>query len=123
MAPAVARAGEVGQAQLDVLGERFDKGFGELKDMLMRYEDRLRNLETREAGRSPLVENRLNAAWERLDTHTKDIGALNDAMGKLARTAGFLEVVAKWLLGIVTAVLIALLVAVLSGRVDLVVRP
>jgi len=103
------------QAQIDALGERMDRGFAEIKEMLLRYEERLRMMETREASYSPVMTSRLDAAWRKLDSHDGELG-------KIARTTDTLETIGKWLLGIVTALIIALGVAVLNGRIELVVR-
>lgn len=113
---------ETSQAQMDALGERMDRQFNEVKDMLLRYEERLRGLENREAGCAPIVMTRIDAAWRKLDMHDGDIDKLNDALDKLARTANYLETISKWLLGIITAVIISLIIAFLTGRIDVAIR-
>jgi len=113
---------DVNQAQIDALGERMSRGFEEIKTMLLRYEERLRGIETREAGCSPLITARIDAAWRRLDTHDVEISKLNEMIKEVSQTAKQLESISKWLLGIITAVIISFAIALATGRVDIVMR-
>ena len=122
MTPPRTTSLETSQAQIDVLGERMDKGFNELKEMLLRYEERLRGLETREAGCAPLLNSRLEAAWRKLDSHEVELDNLREALSEMAKMAGKLESVAKWMLGIFTALISSLLIAFLTGKIDIVFR-
>ncbi len=113
---------QVSQAQIDALGERMDRGFGEIKELVRGYEERLRGMETREAGCAPLMNSRLDAAWRKLDSHEAELDKLRVNLNRMAKTAGQLEAVAKWLLGIATALIISILVAFLTGKIDIVFR-
>ena len=53
----------------------FDR-LDEIKDMLRDVQDRLRQLETREAGASPLVNSKLDALWRKADVDTARITTL-----------------------------------------------
>jgi hypothetical protein len=66
---AIKAVQQVMQPQIDTLGERMDKGFSELKDILRGYEERTRLLETKEAACQPNIQNQLGAAWRRIDEH------------------------------------------------------
>ncbi len=110
------------QAQMDTLREEMKSGFAKMEELITRYEERLRGLEQREAGCQPLMVSRLDAAWKKIDSHDARMSALSDDLQKMAETARFLETVAKWLLGIVTAMIIAIAVAALTGRIYIVVR-
>ena len=54
----------------------FDKSIDEIKEMLRDMQTRLRELETREAGASPLVNSKLDALWRKADIDTVRITAL-----------------------------------------------
>lgn len=55
------------QAQITDLGVRMEKGFAKLEDIMTGVESRVRGLEQREAGCSPMVNARLDAAWKAID--------------------------------------------------------
>lgn len=112
----------VSQAQIDALGERMDKGFDKIAELLRGYEERLRGLENREAGCQPLLTSQLAAAWRKLDSHDAELEKLRAAVSQSAKTAGQLEAVSKWLLGVVTAIIVAVVIAFLTGRIDIVIR-
>jgi len=109
-------------SQVDLLGERMDKGFSELKEMLIRYEERLRGVETREVGSFAVVGSRLDAAWKKIDDHTEEIKILSDTLSGVGKSAVLLETIFKWLLGVVTAVVIAVVIAFATGRIGVVFR-
>ena len=102
------------QTQIDSLGERMDLGFGELKEMLLRFEERLRLLETREAGCSPIMAARMEAAMKRLDHHTAEIKALADGLASVSKMVMMFETIFKWLLGIATAVIVSVLIGLVK---------
>ena len=107
------------QTQIDSIGERMDKGFEEIKSLLGRYEERLRGIETREAGCAPIVNSRLDAAWRRLDEHSLQIKSLADDVREISNSALLLTTVSKWVLGIVTALVISFAVAILTGKIEI----
>ena len=105
------------QAQIDNIGARMDKGFDELKMMLGGYDGRLRDLEKSDASSHPVMESRLDAAWRKIDEHTAFIVAAQKTADQALQVANKLESVAKWILGIFTLVLVALIIAILTGKV------
>ena len=109
-------------SQVDLLGERMDKGFSELKEMLIRYEERLRGVETREVGSFAVVGSRLDAAWKKIDDHSEELKILSDSLSGIGKSAALLETVSKWLLGVMTAIVVAVVIAFVTGRIDFVVR-
>ncbi len=115
MAGRTYTAEQVSQAQLDALGERMDKGFSEIKEMLKGFDERVRGLETREAGCQPILTSRIDAAWRKIDSHETELGRLTKVVDKL-------ETVAKWLLGIIAALISALLIAFFTGKIDIIFR-
>jgi len=103
------------QPQIDMLGEKVDRGFGELKEMLRSFDERLRKTEQAQAGCQPLVEMKVNAAWKKLDEHDEAITNMTKSVDKLSE-------IGKWLLGIITAMIISFLIALVTGRVDLLIK-
>lgn len=145
------------QTQINTLGERIEKRFDAQEAHLSKIEERIRFLETKEAGCQPIITSRMDAAWRRLDGHEKEIAELTklvntqtnnitrmeDArkeldedikkrdedfktlvktVNKQSQTISQLNNVAKWLLGILTAVLIALLIGLATGQLQIVVK-
>jgi len=110
------------QTQINALGERFDKGISEIKTMLTGFDERLRGLETREAGCAPMMVARMNAAWARIDAHDAELSKLKDAIFSVNRSTSQLEAISKWILGIFTVVLTALILAVLTGKILIVLQ-
>lgn len=108
------------QAQLSQLGQRLDKGFDEIKRMLSSFEERLRDLEKSEARDHTLIGTRLDAAWKMIDQHENDIKALTQLIQEQTQLIASIEMIGKWFIGIVTALIVALLVGVISGKIRLV---
>jgi len=104
------------QAQINALGERMEKEFGDVKNMIRGFDERVRSLETREAGCQPILTERIDAAWRKIGEHDKVLEEVQRAVVELAHTNAIL----KWLLGVVTSVLAALLIATATGALRLV---
>jgi len=77
----------VNQAQLDGLGARFDKGFDEIKSLMKSFDERIRAIELREAGYSPLLLKRIDAAEKEIVEHKKEISDLRILIQSQADTA------------------------------------
>ncbi len=107
------------QIQIEQVYDRMDKGFSDLKEMLTRYDERLRLMENREAAFNPVLKSRVDAAWNRLDAHSEEIKTMSESVSLMSRSMGMLESVAKWLLGISTAIIISMSLAVITGRVEI----
>jgi len=106
------------QQQIVSLGERMEKGFDELKRLFSGMDERVRTVENREASCQPALSGRIDAAWRsiednksKLGEHDRKIDAIEKAMGVLVHTNNIL----KWLLGISTAGLTALLIKLIVG--------
>jgi len=95
-----------------------DQGFAKLESMLSAVEERLRCLETNDAGYQPLITSRVDAAWRRLEeqqelisTHNKMLHAINLEIAGLNRT----NIILSWLGGIMgTAVIVWLVGKILE---------
>jgi hypothetical protein len=109
-------------SMVDALGERMDKGFTKIEDMLLRFEERLRAAETREAGCQPIVTARMDAAWRKIDLHDAELSSQRQSVTGLAHVVNRLEGVARWILGIITTLIAAVLIAFLTGKIDIVFR-
>lgn len=111
------------QAQINGLGERMENSFLKVERMLDAIEQRMRGLEQREAGCQPLINSRLDAAWKVIDQHTalldtmqRSIRQTEAAITKLTNTNDIL----KWILGVFSAILAALLIALATGQARIV---
>jgi hypothetical protein len=103
------------QAQINALGETMQNGFKEMKELLQGIEQRVRGIETQEAGCAPLVNQRLKAVEDRVKEHADQLGKLSKIVTELAQT----NTILKWLLGLLTVILGAVLVGLVTGQVQL----
>ena len=97
--------------QIGALGERMEKGFERLEKLLSGVEERVRSVETKEAGCQPLLSGRIDAAWRTIEGHTNEIKDIKKTLDALVHTNNIL----KWLLGISTTGLTALLIKLVIG--------
>ena len=115
----MAEGGMTVQAQIEQLGQRLDKGFDEIKRMLSHFDERIRKLETTDARDHTLVVARLEEAWKTIDRHDDDLKSLTRWSQNQTKLIERIEMVGKWVIGIVTAVIVALLIAIVSGKIRL----
>jgi hypothetical protein len=108
------------QKQIDDLGVRMDRGFEELKGLMIGYEGRLRGIETREAGCQPIINSRMDAAWKAIDVHsadikahTEDIQSMKQTIVELKRTNALLS----WIGGLSGSAIIVWLIGQLLGLI------
>lgn len=109
------------QELLATLNKSLDKGFDELKVMSGMFDARLRDVEHQEAACQPLLESKINAALKKTDKHDEDLIALQKTVNDLAFVVYRMEGIARWIMGVVTALVVAILVAVMTGKVTLLV--
>jgi chromosome segregation ATPase len=77
------------QRQIAEFSARFDqvaRDVTEIKQMLHAMEERVRALETYEAGSHPLMDNRIDTAWQKLKEHDDRIRLLEEMMTKLVQS-------------------------------------
>lgn len=102
------------QRQISDFTARFDqvaRDIGEIKQMLRAVEERVRALENHEAGAHPLMENRIDAAWRKLEEHDKKIDNLTQIVSRLDHSNRLMA----WLGGILgSTVLIWLITQILQ---------
>jgi hypothetical protein len=98
--------------QIDSLGERMDKGFEELKELLRSYEERTRAVEQNQAGYQPVLIARMKTAEILLKEHSDEIKVLKNAVLELINTNRIL----KWVFGVFTAILVTMLIAIATGK-------
>lgn len=77
--------------------------------MLKSIEDRVRKLENEEAGTHPLIENRINNAWLKLDDHEKRLTDLTDIIRKLQHA----NTIMSWLGGLLGSTIVIWLVTLI----------
>jgi hypothetical protein len=102
----------VNQQQLDGLGARFDKGFDEIKNLMRSFDERIRAIELREAGCSPLLLKRIVDTETRLVEQEKEINILRDliqtqagTVETLSDTIKTISAWGKWAAGVVTVLI------------------
>jgi hypothetical protein len=117
------------QAQITALAEGMNRGFTEVKFMLQGFDERLRSLETREAGCQPIVQTRIDAAWRRLDEHDTKLNQVLTLHQKLAQDQILmtsrmkdLQGILKWVLGVFTGILLSILGALATGQATIVFK-
>jgi hypothetical protein len=134
------------QIQIDGMGEMMKGNFAEMKEMLSALDDRLRKIETREAEHQPITKTRLDAAWTKIDGLSSAVGcqatdinnlghradSLKERMEAVEKTVAkyglLIEEFAatnrtlKWLTYILTAILIAMLISLATGKATITFR-
>ena len=102
----------VNQQQLDGLGARFDKGFDEIKDLMRSFDERIRAIELREAGCSPLLVARMTAVENQILAHKDEIAELREMVqaqvGAAEKISSAMKAISgwgKWAAGIATALI------------------
>jgi predicted RNase H-like nuclease (RuvC/YqgF family) len=77
------------QRQIMEFSARLDqiaRDVAEIKQTLHSVEERVRTLETHEAGSHPLMDNRIDTAWQKLKEHDDRIKMLEEMMTKLVQS-------------------------------------
>jgi len=117
------------QFELNSLGERMEKNFDEVKAMMNGFDSRVREIEKGEAGCQAIVTSRLDAAWKKLDEHTdslKDIEKIVQdqllIVSQLIESQKQIKDILKWVLGIVTAVIVVVVIGLATGQATVVFR-
>lgn len=102
------------QRQISALSTRLDQvaaDVSEIKIMLKDIEARVRKLETYEAGAHPLMENKIDAAWRKLEEHDRRIDNLTNIVAKLDQSNRLMA----WLGGILGSTVLIWLVTQILG--------
>jgi predicted phage-related endonuclease len=103
--------------------ERIEAGFAKLEAAIKVLDDRQRAAENREAGNTPIMSSRLDAAWRKIDDHESDIKELRHEVAKLTQSVNQLLSVLRWMLGILSAVTTAILIALATGHLSIGIMP
>lgn len=94
--------GQVAQIATDVV---------EIKSVVQRMDDRVRQVEHNDAGAHPLMESRIDAAWRRLEEHDKRIENLSQIVARLDHTNRLMT----WLGGILGSTVVIWLLTQILG--------
>lgn len=81
--------------------------------MLKSIEDRVRKLENDEAGTHPLIESRINQAWQKIDDHDKQLATLTKVVTQLQHANSIMT----WVGGILGSTLIIWVVTQIMAAV------
>jgi predicted RNase H-like nuclease (RuvC/YqgF family) len=98
------------QKQIDGLGGVVEKGFAELKNMMTRFDDRVRGVENKEAACSPLINQRVNNLEKDVKENENKISALAEIVRGLQLTNKILG----WLLAVTTTTGTALIITLIT---------
>jgi predicted RNase H-like nuclease (RuvC/YqgF family) len=106
------------QAQIDNLGERMDRGFDEIKNLLRSYEERTRKVEQQEAGCQPVITSQIKSVFLELGKHDGRIEKLEKQLGRvMAMYSVFI-----FISGALGLSIIALIWAMITGQATVVFR-
>lgn len=103
-----------------------DKGLDEVKSMLLSYDSRLRSLEMSSSATKPLndlLTDRVRGHDKKIDQHAEDLNKLFTLVREQGDALGRVTSILRWLLTIVTALIVAVAVALLTGKASIVFRP
>ena len=106
--------------QIGALGERMDKNFDEIKVILHDFDGRIRGLETREAGCNPIITQRVNAAWHKIDSHDLKLVELEKIVNELAQAAKRQDAFMRWMSGILATIIAAGLIFYIGRTIYLI---
>lgn len=103
--------------------ERIELGFAKLDAAIKVLDDRQRAAENREAGNTPIMSSRLEAAWRKIDDHETSIRDLRQEVSKLMQSVIQLLSILRWMLGIFTSLIVAILIALATGHLSIGILP
>lgn len=103
--------------------ERIELGFAKLEAAIKVLDDRQRAAENREAGNTPIMSSRLDAAWRKIDDHETSIRDLRQEVSKLMQSVIQLLSILRWMLGIFTSLIVAILIALATGHLSIGILP
>ena len=99
------------QRQINALGDKLDKGFDRIEELMGKIEERVRRVENSEAKCEPLIHSRIDGIVKTISQHEEAIGELKKTTQRLAYTNEIL----KWILGVFTVIATSLMVKFLVG--------
>lgn len=108
------------QNQINILTNRVEKGFSELKDMLQGFDTRVREMEKQEASCKPLLDNQISAAWRKIDEHSTEIKVLDLAVTELKLIIVELkrtQTMLSWLGGLLGSTVVIWIVSQILGTI------
>lgn len=106
------------QDQINSLGNRVEKSFDELKQIISGFDKRVRDVELKEANCNPILTSRVDAAWRKLDEHDAVLKEMDKALEELKNSISELvntNKILKWILGILTVLMTTYLTKLLIG--------
>lgn len=103
--------------------DRIELGFAKLEAAIKVLDDRQRAAENREAGNTPIISSRLDAAWRKIDSHEIDLKEVRQDIVRLTQSVNQLLSVLRWMLGILTSLIVAVLIALATGHLSIGIVP
>jgi hypothetical protein len=103
--------------------DRIEIGFAKLEAAIKVLDDRQRAAENREAGNTPIMSSRLDAAWRKIDDQAVHLTELQRDLAQLTASVAALQNILRWMLGIITSLIVAVLIALATGHLALEILP
>jgi hypothetical protein len=103
--------------------DRIELGFAKLEAAIKVLDDRQRAAENREAGSTPIMSSRLDAAWRKIDDQAVHLTELQRDLAQLTASVAALQNILRWMLGIITSLIVAVLIALATGHLALEILP
>jgi hypothetical protein len=103
--------------------DRIEIGFAKLEAAIKVLDDRQRAAENREAGNTPIMSSRLDAAWRKIDDQAVHLIELQRDLAQLTASVAVLQNILRWILGIITSLIVAVLIALATGHLVLEILP
>ena len=107
----------------DMYIERVEAGFNRIEAAIRALEDRQRQSEVAQAGFAPQAITRLDAAWRKIDEHSAVMVELQKDLLQLTQSVDQLQGILRWMLGIFTSLIAAMLVALATGHLSISILP
>ena len=107
----------------DAYLERIEAGFSRIDASLKALDERLRQSEMREAGFATPTAARVDAAWRKIDENSAAVAQLQRDLEKLVLSIAGLQSILRYILGIGTSLIVAILIALATGHLTLDIVP
>jgi chromosome segregation ATPase len=125
--PGAGTAGtDVLRSQVEALGETMKVGFDEIKGLIRGLDERVRQIERNEAGCTPVMQSKIDAAWRKIDEldakineQARTTAERLQRLTKLEQQMATLQGILAFLGTTTGAMVLGLLYAVLTHQVQL----
>jgi hypothetical protein len=99
--------------------DRIEAGFARLEKRITDIDERLRGAEMRDASFSVPTGAKLDAAWRKIDEQAATMLELQRDLIQLTASVRQLESILRWILGLISSLLVAVLVGLATGHLTI----